>query len=69
MIPKQMHVFLRERLPQQTFENRLVRDNGKCFLEFGTLDDEYIIANSYELILDDGTPSLMRVPVAGSILT
>ena len=40
MIPKQMDVFLRERLPQQTFENRLVRDNGKCFLEFGTLDVE-----------------------------
>ncbi|MCK5038293.1 MAG: S8 family serine peptidase [Thermoplasmata archaeon] len=28
-------------------------------LEFGTMDDEYIIANSYELILDDGTPSVM----------
>ena len=40
MIPKQMDFFLRERLPQQTFENRLIRDNGKCFLEFGILDVE-----------------------------
>lgn len=40
MIPKQMDVFLRERLPQQTFENRLIRDNGKCFLEFEILDVE-----------------------------
>jgi glutamate dehydrogenase/leucine dehydrogenase len=40
MIPKQMDVFLRERLPQQTFENRLIRDNGKCFVEFEILDVE-----------------------------
>ena len=40
MIPDQMIVFLRERLPQQTFDNRLIKDNGKCFLEFGILDVE-----------------------------
>ncbi|MES0361823.1 MAG: Glu/Leu/Phe/Val dehydrogenase dimerization domain-containing protein, partial [Anaerolineales bacterium] len=40
MIPKQMDSFLRERLPQQTFANRVVKDNGKCFLEFGTQDVE-----------------------------
>jgi glutamate dehydrogenase (NAD(P)+) len=40
MIPKQMDSFLRERLPQQTFANRVVKDNGNCFLEFSTLDVE-----------------------------
>jgi glutamate dehydrogenase/leucine dehydrogenase/CBS domain-containing protein len=40
MIPKQMHAFLKERLPEQTIENRLIKDNGKRFIEFGILDVE-----------------------------
>lgn len=40
MIPKQMEVFLRDRLPQQTFENRLIKDGDKRFLEFGVMDVE-----------------------------
>ena len=40
MIPKKMDSFLRERLPQQTFANRLIKDRGNCFLEFGTVDVE-----------------------------
>lgn len=40
MIPKRMNAFLRERLPQQTFDNRLIIDGGKRFLEFGILDVE-----------------------------
>jgi glutamate dehydrogenase/leucine dehydrogenase/CBS domain-containing protein len=40
MIPKSMESFLKERLPQQTFKNRLIEENGKCFLEFDTLDVE-----------------------------
>ena len=40
MIPKQMDAFLRERLPEQTFANRLIKDDGKCFLEFGIMDVE-----------------------------
>ena len=40
MIPEQMNAFLRERLPQQTFENRLIREGDKRFLEFGILDVE-----------------------------
>ncbi|UCF28673.1 MAG: glutamate dehydrogenase, partial [Chloroflexota bacterium] len=40
MIPKQMEAFLNERLPQQTFDNRLIKDKGKCFLEFGVMDVE-----------------------------
>jgi glutamate dehydrogenase (NAD(P)+) len=40
MIPKQMEAFLNERLPQQTFDNRLIKDEGRCFLEFGVMDVE-----------------------------
>ena len=40
MIPERMNAFLRERLPQQTFENRLIKDGDKRFLEFGILDVE-----------------------------
>jgi glutamate dehydrogenase/leucine dehydrogenase/CBS domain-containing protein len=40
MIPKSMDAFLKERLPAQTLENRLIRDNGRRFLEFGPLDVE-----------------------------
>lgn len=40
MIPERMNAFLRENLPQQSFENRLIRDGDKRFLEFGILDVE-----------------------------
>ena len=40
MIPRRMNAFLRKRLPLQTFENRLIRDGDRCFLEFGILDVE-----------------------------
>lgn len=40
MIPERMAAFLKERLPQQTMENRLVRDGSSRFLEFGILDVE-----------------------------
>jgi glutamate dehydrogenase (NAD(P)+) len=38
MIPKTMEVFLREHLPEKTWENRLQSRDGKCFLEFNSLD-------------------------------
>jgi glutamate dehydrogenase/leucine dehydrogenase/CBS domain-containing protein len=38
MIPKQMESFLRSRLPERTWETRLVREEGQCFLDFGPLD-------------------------------
>lgn len=38
MIPKQMQEFLKERLPEQTFENRLIKDGSKRYIEFGPLD-------------------------------
>ncbi|MDX1612828.1 MAG: Glu/Leu/Phe/Val dehydrogenase dimerization domain-containing protein [Candidatus Promineifilaceae bacterium] len=38
MIPRQMEHFLRSRLPDRTFENRLIRDGHRRYLEFNTLD-------------------------------
>jgi len=38
MIPKQMEGFLRERLPERTWQNRLIREDGLAFMEFGPLD-------------------------------
>lgn len=38
MIPKRMEAFLRERLPEQTWTNRLVQEEGRCYMEFTALD-------------------------------
>ncbi|MBM3144484.1 MAG: CBS domain-containing protein [Chloroflexi bacterium] len=38
MIPKRMQSFLKERLPEQTIENRLIEDGGMRFIEFSSLD-------------------------------
>ena len=38
MIPKIMENFLKERLPERTWQNRLVRVNGFAFMEFGPMD-------------------------------
>src|SRR5512143_3939806 len=38
MIPKFMERFLKEVLPERTWRNRLVRENGLCFMEFGPMD-------------------------------
>ena len=38
MIPKRMDDFLRDRLPETTFKNRLIREGDHCYLEFGPLD-------------------------------
>jgi len=40
MIPKQMEQFLKEHLPERTLQNRLVRENGQCYMEFGAMDVE-----------------------------
>jgi glutamate dehydrogenase (NAD(P)+) len=40
MIPKRMESFLRERLPDSTWQNRLTRENDLCFMEFSALDTE-----------------------------
>ncbi len=33
-----MESFLKEVLPERTWNNRLVRENGQCFMEFGPMD-------------------------------
>src|SRR5512146_875090 len=38
MIPKQMESFLKEHLPEATWENRLVRQGTMRFMEFGPMD-------------------------------
>jgi len=38
MIPKQMESFLKAQIPEQTWNNRLVCENGMCFMDFGPLD-------------------------------
>jgi glutamate dehydrogenase (NAD(P)+) len=42
MIPKRMETYLRERLPERTFQNRLVQDGSKCFMEVGPLDVDHL---------------------------
>jgi glutamate dehydrogenase/leucine dehydrogenase/CBS domain-containing protein len=38
MIPRQMEIFLKERLPERTWQNRLERSDGFIFMEFGPMD-------------------------------
>lgn len=38
MIPRQMHTYLRERLPESTWESRLLRQGDLAFMEFDATD-------------------------------
>lgn len=38
MIPKNMEAFLRVKLPERTWKNRLINENGLCYMEFGPMD-------------------------------
>ncbi len=40
MIPNRMEKFLHQRLPERTWENRIVSYEGKCFIEFNAMDVE-----------------------------
>ena len=44
MIPKKMHAFLQGHLPTKTLLNRLIREDGLAFIEFGPLDVERLAA-------------------------
>lgn len=57
MIPKRMEAFLRDRLPERTFENRLVKKEGRCFLEFTSLDVDRLARLGIEV--DSLGPSLV----------
>jgi len=39
MIPKKMDQYLRDHLPEAVIENRLIKDDGRCYLEFGSTDE------------------------------
>lgn len=43
MIPRRLQLFLEEHLPAQTIKNRLIKDSGQCFLEFGPLDVDRLL--------------------------
>lgn len=38
MIPRRMEAYLKERLPERTWQNRLICDNGRYYMEFNALD-------------------------------
>ena len=38
MIPKEMETFLKQRLPERTWQNRLKRVGSKTYMEFGPMD-------------------------------
>ncbi len=38
MIPRRMHAYLRERLPESMRDTRLVREASRCYMEFNTTD-------------------------------
>ena len=43
MIPRNMDAFLTEHIPEAAITNRTQRENGKCFLELGYID-EYLLS-------------------------
>lgn len=49
MIPKRMESFLRQRLPERTWKNRLVSENGLCFMEFSSVDVDRLARLSIEV--------------------
>jgi len=57
MIPKRMETYLRERLPERTFQNRLVQDGSKCFMEVGPLDVDHLAR--LEIEVDNLGPRLV----------
>lgn len=57
MIPNHMKTFLQERLPERTFQNRLIRDGDRRYLEFGPLDVDQLAR--LDIVVDKLGPSLV----------
>ena len=57
MIPKQMEAFLRLQLPERTWKNRLVKEDGKCYMDFGPLDNDRL--NRLGIEVDSLGPKLV----------
>ena len=57
MIPKQMDVYLKEHLPAGTLENRLIKDEGRRYLEFRNIDE--LLLSSLGIVSDKVGPNLV----------
>lgn len=57
MIPKNMEIFLKDRLPKNTLKNRLLKENGFCFLEFTKADENLL--SSIGIVSDKLGPQLV----------
>ncbi|MGW8251728.1 MAG: Glu/Leu/Phe/Val dehydrogenase dimerization domain-containing protein, partial [Anaerolineales bacterium] len=57
MIPRRMEAFLQERLPERTWENRMISEQGRCYLEFNALDIDRLSRLGIEV--DDLGPRLV----------
>jgi glutamate dehydrogenase/leucine dehydrogenase/CBS domain-containing protein len=57
MIPKNMEIFLKDHLPKNTLKNRLLKENGFCFLEFTKADENLL--SSIGIVSDKLGPQLV----------
>jgi len=57
MIPKQMDVYLKEHLPIGTLENRLIKEEGRRYLEFRNIDE--LLLSSLGIVSDKVGPNLV----------
>jgi glutamate dehydrogenase (NAD(P)+) len=57
MIPKKMEGFLKEHLPKNTLKNRLIKENGLCYLEFTKADENLL--SSIGIVSDKLGPQLV----------
>ncbi|MFX0056704.1 MAG: CBS domain-containing protein [Candidatus Hodarchaeota archaeon] len=42
MIPKNMELYLREKIPKTAFKTRLIKEDNRCYLEFGYKDEHLL---------------------------
>ncbi|OGT27815.1 MAG: glutamate dehydrogenase [Gammaproteobacteria bacterium RBG_16_66_13] len=57
MIPRAMQAFLKERLPESTWQSRLQKQEGRAYLEFGPLDVDRL--NKLGVVADSLGPRLL----------
>jgi glutamate dehydrogenase/leucine dehydrogenase/CBS domain-containing protein len=57
MIPKAMDSYLKARLPKVTLKNRLIKEEGKCYLEFGNADE--LLLSQLGIVSDKVGPHLV----------
>ena len=57
MIPQAMEAFLKERLPESTWQSRLQRQEGRAYMEFGPLDVDRL--NKLGVVADSLGPRLL----------